>query len=257
MKLALISCMVLSRDISYCMYKSQNSVHAFWLEQGLHDTPAILHQSLQEKINYIEMLNEKFDYDKRFDAIILGYGLCSNGIIGLKSTKLQIVAPRCDDCIALFLGSQERYLNLFHSKKGIYWFNKPWIENAFIPSKENYDKLHAFYLNEYGEENADYLIEEQTRFTQNYENAVFIKSDIYDDAEEVAITKKNADYFNWNYLEENANISFLMDLIDGRWDDKFLICKPNQTIAVDYSHLKIRAEGDISVSCKTDSQTYI
>ena len=154
MKYALIGCMVLARDIGYCISQNENTIHSFWLEQGLHDTPSKLKEQIQELIEKIETLNETLPDGRKFDAILLAYGLCSNGVVGLKSNKLKIIIPRCDDCMALFLGSQEKYLEIFNTYKGIYWFNKPWVENAFIPSKKNYELMYQDYLKYYDEDNA-------------------------------------------------------------------------------------------------------
>lgn len=242
MKLALISCAVLNRDINYCIYNSKNVVHSFWLEQGLHDIPKTLHELLCEKIKEIEKLNENFSDDKKFDAILIGYGLCSNSILNIEAINLPLVIPKCDDCIALFLGSQKKYLELFNSHKGIYWFNKTWVEHAFIPSEENYKKLYDKYVIEFDEDNAEFLIEQETSFTRNYENTFFIKSAIYDDYEEREFIKGNAKYFNWKYKEIDSDISLLKKFIDGDWDENFLICEKGYKIAPDYSEQKILAE---------------
>ena len=37
------------------------------------------------------------------ETIILGYGLCSMGVVGLKATHSMLIIPRQDDCIAIFL----------------------------------------------------------------------------------------------------------------------------------------------------------
>ncbi len=242
MKIALIGCMVFARDISHILVNSKHKIHPFWLEQGLHDTPQLLQKKIQEKINEIEELKDINTGIALFDTIVLAYGLCSNGIVGLTSKKLPIVAPRCDDCMALFLGSQEKYLDIFTSYKGVYWFNKAWCENEFIPSKERYDQMYKNYVEEYGEENADFLLDSDMSFTKNYENAFFIKSNIYDDAIERKNVKENADYFKWQYIEVEANNSFILDLMNGNWDDRFVVCKPNQKIVADYTGLKIKAE---------------
>ena len=42
MRFALIGCMVMNREISHLIAESPNIVRAWWLKQGLHDTPDIL-----------------------------------------------------------------------------------------------------------------------------------------------------------------------------------------------------------------------
>ena len=109
MRIALIGCMVMNREISHLVSKSCNVVRTWWLRQGLHDTPDMLQTELQRMVDEIEEENLRLRKSMRFEAITLAYGLCSNGVIGLKSRSLPLIVPRCDDCISLFLGSAERY----------------------------------------------------------------------------------------------------------------------------------------------------
>lgn len=244
MKIALIGCMVLAREVSYALYQSKNIVQCSWLEQGLHNTPDALRQRLQDEINRIEDYQETLIPEQKADAIVLAYGLCSNGVVGLRSRTLPLVVPRCDDCISLFLGSRQRYLDLFHSHKGVYWFTKGWVENAFIPSLENYDALRAQYTELYGEENAQYLMEVETGYIKNYENAFFVKSPIYDDSAEAQKVQDTAAQFGWNFKMELGDMGYIVDLLEGNWDEeRFLVCPPRKTIVADYEGKKI-AEGE-------------
>ena len=99
MRIALIGCMVMNREISHLVAQSRHVVRVWWQRQGLHDTPDILRTELQHAIDEVERENEKLPEALRFEAVILAYGLCSNGVIGLRSRSLPVVVPRCDDCI--------------------------------------------------------------------------------------------------------------------------------------------------------------
>lgn len=134
LRLAMIACEVMVREVSFLTAQSEHIISVRWMKQGLHDNPSMLNRMLKEKIAEIEELNEQMSADKKFDAIVLGYGLCSNGVIGISAETLPLVIPKCDDCIALFLGSQSRYLELFRQYKGIYWYTPGWVERAFTPS---------------------------------------------------------------------------------------------------------------------------
>ena len=234
----------MAREISYALFQSQNTVECVWLEQGLHNTPDLLRQRLQQEIDRIEKRQETLIPQQQAKAIVLAYGLCSNGVVGLRSNTLPLIVPRCDDCISLFLGSSERYSKIFHSYKGIYWFNKGWIENAFVPTPDNYARMYAQYVEKYGEENAKYLMETETSFIKNYENAFFIKSSIYDDSVEEDMVRQSAEHFGWNFQIEPGELSYFTDLLNGNWDeDRFLVCGPGKIIAADYDGKKV-VEGD-------------
>jgi hypothetical protein len=103
MRIHIIACRVLSREISYFAALSPHTVDITWLPQGLHDTPDQLRRMLQEAIDSIHDQVKKNLLKHRPDYIALGYGLCSNGVVGLTSRDIPMVIPRTDDCIALFL----------------------------------------------------------------------------------------------------------------------------------------------------------
>lgn len=242
MRIAIIGCMVLNREISHLVAQSHHVVRVWWLRQGLHDTPDILRTELQRAVDEIERENELLLHDTRFDAIVLGYGLCSNGVIGLRSRSLPVVVPRCDDCISLFLGSAGRYRRLFEEMPGIYWYNTGWIEQAFTPSKANYRRQHAAYAAEYGEENADYLMECSNNWMTNYQSCGFITCPLGDRAAYKDYAKQAAADFGWRFREVEGSMDYLDALVNGPWDDaRFLSCPPRSRIEPDYSHKKLRS----------------
>lgn len=243
MRIAIIGCMVMNREISHLVAESRHMVRVWWLRQGLHDTPELLRTSLQETVDTIERENEHLPETLRFEAIVLAYGLCSNGVIGLRSRSLPIVVPRCDDCISLFLGSADRYRELFARLPGVYWYNAGWIEQAFTPSKENYARRRAEYAAEYGEENADYLMECTNNWMTNYKHCGFITCPLAERPEHEAYARQAAADFGWEFTKVEGEMGFLDALVNGPWDDeRFLSCPPHSRIVADYSNRKFRSE---------------
>lgn len=241
MRIALIGCMVLNREIAYLTAQSGTVCRAWWLKQGLHDTPELLRERLQETIDRIEKENDTFSKSRRFDAICLAYGLCSNGVLGLRSRTLPLVIPRCDDCISLFLGSADRYRALFGRLNGIYWFNPGWIEQAFVPTKENYEERLLEYTEAYGEENAEFLMESENSWVGNYKNCVYIGCPFADKPEYEALAQKSARDFGWAFQRVEGDLSYLDALVNGPWDEeRFLTCPPGCRVEADYSDKKIR-----------------
>ena len=88
------------------------------LEFGLHVYPEELNKRLQQAIDEV-------DGDR---DILLGYGLCSYAVVGLRSEAHRLVIPRIDDCIALFLGSREEHRRLQAAEPGTYFLTKGWVE---------------------------------------------------------------------------------------------------------------------------------
>jgi len=40
--------------------------------------------------------------ERQYDALLMGYGLCNNGIVGLTTKSIPLVIPRGHDCITVF-----------------------------------------------------------------------------------------------------------------------------------------------------------
>lgn len=182
-----------------------------------------------------------------YDASLLGYGLCSNGIVGLTS-KIPIVAPRGHDCITLLLGSKDRYREYFDSHRGTYWFSPGWIETdnqpaawrglAFGgPGKERFERTLKEYVEKFGEDNAKYLVETEQSWTKEYKWATYIDWELANAEQEKQFTKKAAEYLGWKYDEVKGDSGLMQRLVDGRWnEEEFLIVQPGQKITEDLTN---------------------
>ena len=134
-RLQLIACKVLQREAYFCAARSKNVVDVVLMPQGLHNEPDRLRSEVQKALERTHDIQ-----DRPYDASLLGYGLCSNGIVGL-GAEIPIVIPRAHDCITLLLGSKERYQEYFDSHRGVYWYSPGWIESGKQPGKERYELL--------------------------------------------------------------------------------------------------------------------
>lgn len=229
MRLKFITCKVIQREVYYCASQSTNAVDVFVMPQGLHDEPDKLRSLIQSEANRI------VDTQGRpYDAILLGYGLCSNGIADIKALEIPIVMARGHDCITLLLGSKERYQSYFDSHKGIYWYSVGWMENALPPGKERYEKTLQSYKEKYGDDNAEYLMQMEQNWLNEYSWATFIDWGLPSSEKYRQHTKECADYLKWNYEVLKGDKLLLQKLVDGQWDDRlFLVVKPGEKISPD------------------------
>ncbi len=154
----LIACAVLYRECYYSAAISKNIIDIKLCEKGLHDIGAAkMSTRLQSEIDDIDPNN--------YDAILLAYGLCSNGTMGLRS-KIPIVLPRAHDCITLLMGSKEKYQQYFNQNTGTFYRSSGWIERG-TSSLDNPESTvsqmgistYQEYVEKYGEDNAKYLME--------------------------------------------------------------------------------------------------
>lgn len=236
MRLKVIACDVLFREVSDCAAHSRNVISTQYLIRGLHDNPEVLREALQRLIDETE--NE----DDSFDAILLGYGLCNNAIAGLRARRIPLVIPRAHDCITLFLGSREEYSRQFRREPGTYYYTSGWIERAGSRTErkaaqgEGLGKKFQEYAEKYGEENARYLMEIEQSWVTNYSRAAYIDLDLthflrYDEE-----AKKVAREKSWRYEELKGDIRLIRDLINGEWrDEDFLVVPPGERVVASYT----------------------
>ena len=127
-----------------------------FLDYGLHSVPRKLTQKVQELIDSLEEPS----------LVVLGYGLCGNGLNGIRAGRHTLLIPRADDCIAILLGSYHAYQQEFQSSPGTYYLSKGWLESGSNPLSE-YQK----YVERYGSEQANWIMDQQY---QNYKRLVFV-----------------------------------------------------------------------------------
>lgn len=218
----------MQREAYFCAARSKNLVDVVLMEQGLHDEPDKLRTEVQKALNTTADIQ-----GRPYDASLLGYGLCSNGIVGL-AAKITIVVPRGHDCVTLLLGSKDKYKDYFDSHRGVYWYSPGWIESGKQPSKERYEKLLQEYKQKYGEDNAQYLMEVEQTWIKEYNWATYIDWGLGDCDQYRQYTKRCAEFLNWDYDELKGDPGLMQRMLDGDWsDDEFLVVKPGQKINED------------------------
>lgn len=233
MRLKFVVCKVMQREAYLCASRSGSIVDIVLMAQGLHDTPEILRDEVQKE------LDTTIDTTgKPYDAIVLGYCLCSNGICGLKC-EIPVTVARGHDCMTLLLGSRGAYQDYFDRHKGVYWYSLGWIEhcNDLMPGKDRYEKKLAEYTGKFGDDNAKYLMEMEETWIREYQRAVFIDWKLPGSREAKAYTRQCADYLKWDYDEIQGDTSLMQRLVDGDWDDgDFLTVEPGCTICDDLTN---------------------
>ena len=224
MNIAVITCDVITEEIRHFCKEIPQVKELIIVEQGLHSTPDLLRERLQETVNKVEENME-------IDTIVLGYGLCSRGIEGVSAQRCKMVVTRAHDCITLLLGSKERYAQYIQDHPGTYWYSAGWNRCHVPPGKERHDTAHKNYVEQYGEENADYLMEMEQDWMRAYSRAAFVNLGVTPTEADIAYTKQCADWLGWEFAAENGDPKLLSDLLSGNWDnERFLVLQPGETV---------------------------
>ncbi len=247
MRLKLIACEILYRELCAAVARSRNQVDIEFLPKGLHDIgQAGMSRRLGEALAAVD--------ESRYDAVLLGYCLCSNGLVGLAARSVPLVVPRGHDCITLFFGSKERYMDYFQKHPGTYFKTSGWIERGDqleqltgesishrSGMRHTYDELVA----KYGEDNAKFLYEQLCDMTRNYGRLTYIEMGIVPDGRFERETRRLADERGWKYDRVEGDMGLIQALVDGPWDEgRFLVLKPGQRVAASFDDRVIKADGE-------------
>jgi hypothetical protein len=243
--LKLIACEILFRELCAAVARSPHRVDIEFLPKGLHDIGKVGMQArLQEAIDAVDQT--------RYDAILLGYALCSNGLVGLTPGRSPLVVPRAHDCITLFLGDKQRYLTYFQGHPGVYFKTSGWIERGndleqykpdSIAQKSGMSMTYEELVAKYGEDNAKFLFDQLCNMTRNYSQYTFIRMGVEPDDRFERQARDEAASRGWKFELLEGDLRLITDLVDGRWDDeRFLVVRPGERIAPSYDDKIIKTE---------------
>jgi len=186
------------------------------LDFGLHLHPSELKKKLQQKID---------EASPGADVLMLGYGLCSMAVVGLKAANAALVIPRVDDCIGIFLGSCAAYRAQFAQEPGTYYLTKGWIEVGDSPFEE-----HKRLVQKYGEEKAERMIR---LVLKNYKRLGFINTGQHEIERYRDYARKAAARFGLRFEEIEGSSVLLRKMLSGPWDEEFVVVPPGHSISYD------------------------
>jgi hypothetical protein len=182
------------------------------LDFGLHINPKSLRIALQNAIN---------SSAPDIETVLLGYGLCSQAVVRLRSGSRTLIIPRVDDCIALFLGSAAEYQKQYRSVPGTYYLTKGWIVFGDTPFSE-YDIL----VKRYGEQIAQRII---NQILKNYTRLAFIDTGNNKLKYYREHARSMAERFNLRYEEIQGSDVIIKRMLYGPWNDELVIIPPGKT----------------------------
>ena len=221
-RIAVLACAVLDLEVRALARDLEEVVHVEFLPQGLHEEPDRLRRDLQVAIDRIEQTIDT-------DAIALVYGLCSRGTAGVRTRRCRLVIARAHDCITLLLGDKDRYAQYVKQHPGTYWYSPGWIRHTLMPGRQRYEQRYREYVEQFGEEDAEYLMATEQQWFKSYDRATYVHLTIGRTDEDVEYTRECAQWLDWRFDQQQGDVALLRDLLSGRWDpERFLVLEPGR-----------------------------
>jgi Protein of unknown function (DUF1638) len=233
MRLKLISCEVLYREMCDSVARSPHQVDVEFLPKGLHDMGSgEMRRRLQEVIDRTD--------PSSYEAVLMGYALCGTGLAGLIARTIPIVVPRAHDCIALLMGSRRRYQEYFDAHPGVYFRSTGWLERGesleqIAQTRIGVGKSLDELIQKYGDENGRYLYEELNRYQQNYRQLTYIETRLEPNDSFEQRARQEAVRRGWEFEKIAGDLTLFRRLISGDWGkEDFLTVDPGFRIIVRY-----------------------
>ena len=244
MRLQLILCDMFMLPIETLAAESPHDIVLSDLSASLHVEPLPLRDRIQEEIDRIEA------EDPDVEAILLGYGLCGGATAGLKARSAPLVLPRAHDCATIFLGSRKRYLQEHEATPGTYWFTednikrgdalKGWLLGDAGRS-DGVEETYRGYVEKYGQENADYLIEAMGSWQSHYERGAFLETGLAEDDTSMQQARSESELRGWRFERVMSDLTLVKRLLDGEWDADYLVVRPGEQVAMSYDDEVVKA----------------
>lgn len=252
MFLKVIACEIALREITHLAAQTGSLIDFDFITQGLHDVPRTGGPRIQERIDAVP--------EGKYDAILLGYGLCGNLIRGLTARHTKLVIPRAHDCITFFLGSKERYAQVSAERTGCYFYTSGWLEclrrrgekaeagsATFLPTRAgiggNVSTAYEHWVKKYGEERARYLLQQMDRWTEHYTHGMLIDFEFTKGLELHRRVIEICAQRGWSYGEIPGDLSLLRRWLDGQWDERdFQVIQPGEQVVPSYDERIITNE---------------
>jgi hypothetical protein len=209
----IVACRIMEPELE-SIRGGSNKVEIRYVEQSMHRTPQKMAPRLQEQID------EAAPYASQ---IILGYGLCSNGIVGVTARQQGLIVTRAHDCIALFFGSLGAYKKAFDERPGTYYLTPGWVAEKKDPLG-----IMEEYIPRYGEETSLWVMEEELK---HYTHIVLIDTGVADVTPLRERAKENARHFKKAYEEIKGSLEYLEKVVNGPYTGKdFFFMKPGEHV---------------------------
>lgn len=221
---AIIACDVFKDELeAFGMGRTWNEI--VYLEMGLHDQPDILRIEIQKVIDRIEQ-------NPTVKTILLLYGICGNGLVGIRSGRCRLVLPRAHDCVSILMGGPDTHQAFLKKHPGAYFYSPGWIRGKRVPGPDREARLKEYYSEKYpdDEDLLEDLIEADHETFAHHDCAAYV--DVTGNAAAERYCRDCAASLGWEYRHLEGDPGMIVDLLSGNWDSRrFLVTQPTVPIS--------------------------
>ncbi|WP_371361948.1 hypothetical protein SRRS_32300 [Sporomusa rhizae] len=218
MSTAILACQTLKGELELAIKNTKSDYPVFYIESGLHNNPDCLRERIQQEIDRLVLDN--------VSVILLLFGYCGHGLLGIKSDRAKLVIPKVEDCIPLLLGSCERK-KWISQEMGTYFLTKGWLEG-----EKNLLNEYDYCCKRYGHARAFKVM--QTMLA-SYKRLMIIDTGAYPIDSITPRTQNFANELGLQHEVTDGSIRIITKLLKAQWDEEFLVLEKGQEITLNMS----------------------
>lgn len=224
---AIIACDVFRDELEAIGGENPSCLAVRYLEMELHDRPDTLRKQIQNTIAEFETTYSTLE------AIVLVYGLCGNGLLGVRTHRCALVLPQAHDCISVFMGGAQAHCDFLKQHPATYFYSPGWIRKKRVPGPDRENYLRKLYGERYPDdpEMIEELIEIDAEAFAHHNTAAYIS--LLENPEAKRYCQSCAKTMNWQFREVASDASLLKALLLGNWQHEQVLTIPaNHQIAL-------------------------
>ena len=249
------------REVCFLAAQSPHWIDLEFLSLALHEDPQHHQSDLQQAIDRVPK--------GHYEAILLGYGLCSRLLDGIEARHTPLIVPRVHDCLAFLLGSRSRFEELHHQEPGTYYFTIGWVEgplrrhgfrqksspplsndsaaSSSLQTDSSYDflltppvegitpEIYQRWIAKYGPEKARRLLAVARETLQHYRRGLWIEWPQLPHPWAERQVRSICQRQGWEFVKCTGSPDYVRRWLFGEWDPTaFLLVPPDHKIVATY-----------------------
>lgn len=208
MRKTVVACRTIERELRVAMDACAFAGETVWIESGLHNVPARLHERLQRALEECAPC----------DVVLLALGLCGNAVAGLQAGNFRMVLPRVEDCISLLLGGKDAERPI-----DAYFLTQGWLDG-----ERNIWREYEYCINKYGKHLGREIFDQMFR---NYRTLMLLDTGCYDMAPACAQARQIAETLGLELSLRQGTLHLIQELLTGPWtQERFIVVEPGEKL---------------------------
>ena len=209
----LIACAMLEDEVGAVLRSQGGDIRVDWVDRGFHEHPDRLRCELQRRIDDAEA--------RGATSVLLAFGLCGNGAVGLSTVRAVLAMPRFDDCVNMMLCTGPR-AKRGYGRAGTMYLTGGWTRDdcGVVGQRERIARQH-------GARKADRVMR---MMYESYTEVSVIDDGCFALAPVMAYGRECAALLGLALRTQRGSIGVLEKLITGRWDEDIIVLPPGVAV---------------------------